>query len=328
MTSHLHRAHHLFQPHGALQVIVVNFNPLRFHSRHTLALEFIERAKQQGAQVTMLEVAFGERPFEIVTDSLEGCLKVPLRTKHELWLKENSINVAVSRLPRDWQYVAWVDADVAFTNPHWVQETIQQLQHYDVVQMFEHAMDLAPDNSPLNLFKGFVFSVQADGWEQLTKTRESNGSTYYQLNGSYHPGFAWACTRHAWDTMGGLLDFNITGGADRQMIYALYGRAKQVWFDGGSRAYKHAVMAWQEHALRLRHNVGCVPGTAIHYWHGKKSNRQYETRYGMLAKNKFDPVVDLVHDWQGLFQLATNKPQLRDDLRNYFRSRSEDSIDV
>ncbi len=217
---------------------------------------------------------------------------------------------------------------MAFTNPHWVQETIQQLQHYDVVQMFEHAMDMGPDNSPLSLFKGFVSSVQNEGWGQITRTKAKNGSPYYQLNGSFHPGYAWACTRNAWDTMGGLMDFNIVGGADRQMIYALFGRAQQVWFDGCSSAYKHAVMAWQQHAARLQHNVGFVPGTLIHYWHGKKANRQYETRYSVLTRNQFDPVYDMVRDWQGLYQLAGNKPQLRDDLRNYFRARSEDSIDV
>jgi hypothetical protein len=36
----------------------------------------------------------------------------------------------VARLPNDWKYVAWVDADVNFTNPHWVRVTVQQLQHY------------------------------------------------------------------------------------------------------------------------------------------------------------------------------------------------------
>jgi hypothetical protein len=89
------------------------------------------------------------------------------------------INSAVARLPDDWQYMAWVDADITFLRPDWVQETIQQLQHHAVVQMFEYAVDLPQD--------GY----------------------YYTKTMSFHPGFAWACRREAWEKLGGLLDINI-----------------------------------------------------------------------------------------------------------------------
>jgi hypothetical protein len=95
-----------------------------------------------------------------------------------------------------------------------------------------------------------------------------------------------------------------------------------------TQGYRNAVLAWQEQASRLNQNIGFVPGTIMHYWHGKKSTRGYFNRWEILARNQFDPVTDLRRDWQGLYQLAGNKPQLRDDLRAYFRSRQEDSIDM
>jgi hypothetical protein len=162
----------------------------------------------------------------------------------------------------------------------------------------------------------------------------------------FHPGFAWACTRKAWDTMGGLLDVNIVGGADYQMAYGWYGRIACTLDKGGvmkdlDGAYAHHTdsntvwtpysqfaLAWQQHALELKHNIGYVPGTLLHYWHGKKANRGYNTRYKIMSGNDFDPHTDLKKDWQGLWQLAGNKPQLRDDLRAYFRARQEDSIDL
>ena len=30
---------------------------------------------------------------------------------------------------------------------------------------------------------------------------------------------------------------------------------------------------WQDRALKLRRNLGFVPGTVLHHWHGKKVNR-------------------------------------------------------
>ena len=79
-----------------------------------------------------------------------------MRTRDELRHKENLINLGVARLPADWKYVAWVDADVQFARPDIVTETIQQLQHFGVVQMFSQATDLDPQHQPLKQFDGFV----------------------------------------------------------------------------------------------------------------------------------------------------------------------------
>jgi hypothetical protein len=328
--SHLHRSHHFLSSFGELHVIVVCFNPHRFISRYTLAREFIERARAAGATASLAEVAFGERPYELCGLVGDRLNQVALRSSHELWLKECIINAAVARLPHDWKYVAWVDADVAFTNPHWVQETIQQLQHHPVVQMFHTALDLSPDNLPIGVFKGFPASVLENGWAGDGTEPEIIGTDaygYYTKTRLFHPGYAWACRRDAWDAFGGLLDINIVGGGDRQMAYGFYGRMHDALFDGASAGYREAVLAWQEHALALKQNVGFVPGTLLHYWHGKKVNRRYFDRWKVLANNDFDPRTDLKRDWHGLWQLAGNKIGLRDDLMAYFRSRQEDSID-
>ena len=97
---------------------------------------------------------------------------------------------------------------------------------------------------------------------------------------------------------------------------------------GSSRGYRHAILGWQEDAQNLKRNIGYVPGTLLHYWHGKKSNRRYFDRWKILTSNQFDPVTDLKRDWQGLWALAGNKIALRDQLMAYFRGRDEDSIDA
>jgi hypothetical protein len=110
------------------------------------------------------------------------------------------------------------------------------------------------------------------------------------------------------------------------MANALYGRAAKAIPFKSTSSYRDAVLGWQSHALRLNQNVGFVPGTLLHYWHGSKAQRGYFDRWKILADNKFDPITDLRRDWQGLWQLAGNKPRLRDDLRAYFRMRNEDNF--
>jgi hypothetical protein len=341
LSAHVQRAHHFLKPFGELHVIAVCFNPLRYVSRYTLLDEFLQRSVSAGAVTHVAEASFGDRPTEIKDRGQQSHWH--FRTSSEIWLKESMINAAVSRLPPDWKYVAWVDADVAFTNPHWVQETIQQLQHYSVVQMWHTAIDLDPSNLPMQTFKGYPASALENPRETdhaapgAIASYHSMASYYYHTPAVakagkpsvayWHPGYAWACTRDAWNQMGGLLDINIVGGGDHQMAKAFYGTADKAIPFASTAGYRETVMSWQEHALGLKQNVGFVPGTLMHYWHGQKVNRGYFDRWQILADNDFDPRTDLRKDWQGLWQLAGNKPKLRDDLRAYLRQRNEDSID-
>ena len=151
--SHLQVSNHFTKPFGKLHIVVPIFNPRRYVKRYTLFKEFINHVQHCGAEIWVVEIAFGARPFE-VTES-NNSHHIQLRSDQELWLKENMINAAFARLPHDWEYAAWIDGDITFTNPHWVQETIHQLQHYTIVQMFEYAMDLLPDGAPSDTYIGF-----------------------------------------------------------------------------------------------------------------------------------------------------------------------------
>src|SRR3984885_10870469 len=185
------------QPISApLYVIAPIVNPSRFRSRYALYRDFEKYITNAGAILYTVEAAYGDRDFEITDVANSRHLRV--RTNHEVWHKENLINVGVSRLPDGWKYVAWIDADVQFARPDIVAETIHQLQHFSVVQMFAHATDLGPQHQPLRSFQGFV----SQGMRQ-TSEAPANTAQY----SVWHPGYAWACRRDAWDHLGGLIDF-------------------------------------------------------------------------------------------------------------------------
>ncbi len=297
-----------------LYVIAVISNPQRYNRRYQLYYEFRDRMHENEHVVMYtVEVAFGDRDFE-VTSPDHPC-HVQLRTNAEIWHKENMINIGVSRLPPSWKYVAWIDADIDFNNANWAAETMHGLQHTAIVQLFQTAVDLGPDGRALQIHNGFAWSY---------KSKAKAGKQYP----FWHPGYAWACTRKAWDDMGGLIDWAILGAADHHMALAWIGRAVESVPSTISKGYKRKVRAFEKVcAGSINHSIGYVNGNIVHYWHGKKKDRKYVERWDVLIEHKYDPEIDIVRDWQGLYRLSGGKPGIIDDISRYFTQRQEDSID-
>jgi hypothetical protein len=320
--------------------------------------------KQAGGILVTVEAAFGERhhaleegetrfldrlraraltgPTEFEdTRSTHPHQYIKVRTDDEIWIKENLINIGVSRLPDDWKYVAWVDADVAFARPNWVGETIHQLQHYKVVQMFSEAQDVGPRyaalSSGLTPTRGFGFD-HVKGTPRPGKIVAGDYPPYppYGEPGAkpgWHTGYAWAFRRDAWDELGGMIDFGLMGAGDNHMAHALIGEVHRTIHKDLHPRYKERLFEWQFRAERhIRRNVGYVSGLLIHYWHGRKGDRRYRHRWRILTDNQFNPDIDLKYDWQGLLQLVDRGDlrsiTLRDQARAYFRARNEDSIEL
>jgi hypothetical protein len=311
---------HFIKPVDApLYVVTPVINPSRYQSRYRLYEAFEKYIADIGGILYTVEAAYGDRPFEVTRQ--DNPRHVQVRTQHELWHKENLINLGVARLPSDWKYVAWIDSDVQFARPDIAVETIHQLQHFGIVQMFSHATDLGPTHQPLKSFDGFM--------AQYTRSQQEPESKSYS---HWHPGFAWAARRDAWDDLGGLIDWAVVGSGDRYMACAMIGSVAQCLSRNlrqGCPHYAAWCLEWQDRAERhLKRNVGYVDGLLLHYFHGAKKNRGYQDREQILWRNQFDPVRDIKRDWQGMWQLTDQKYRLRDQLRAYFRSRNEDGTEV
>jgi len=319
-----------------LHVVTMISNPRRFRSRYALYNMFKDHmAKSHCVQLHTVEIAYGDREFELG----EECIR--LRTNDELWHKENALNIAISRLPSDWKYVAWIDADIQFTRPDWAIETIHMLQHHPVVQPWTIANDLGPNYESFNSYKSFAFCYH-ESISKFTSPEdkiilETNKNNCYYIpeniqhktHISWHPGYAWACTREAFDHLGGLMDFCVVGSADRHMAHALIGNVESTMeLDRENEHYLKLMKEWQNRAEKhIKRNIGYVNGTINHYWHGNKKSRRYHDRREIIYGNNFDPLYDIKKDYQGLWQLTGDKIKLRDDLMHYFQIRNEDSID-
>jgi hypothetical protein len=299
-----------------LHVAAVYSNPLRWRSRRVLFEDFREHMEASaGIVLHVAELAYGDRPFEVT--SPDNPMDLQYRTSHELWHKENLGNLAIRNFPVDWKYGALIDGDFHMTRVDWAAEAVHQLQHHPWVQLYSSLAYLGPDSRPHRLLSSF-------GWNWLNNRTLCNSD--HGSPGAV--GGAWAFTREAIETTGGLLECCVLGSGDWHMTFGLAGRSSgRIELDKTPPAYGNAVRAWQQRARGFGGDIGCIDNHAIHFWHGMLRKRGYGERVSILVDNQFDPTTDICHDWQGILKLVGNKPPLRDAIRSYFRSRDEDSLE-
>jgi hypothetical protein len=289
-----------------LYVVLPYFNYCGFQKRRTLFIEFVKRISVN-PWIKIVVVEMGKD-----LPSLPVSVHHRITQGKPVWIKENLVNVAVERLPDTWKYMAWIDADITFLNRHWARETVHELKSHDVVQLFQSAVNMGPDGEALKLDTSFVHKYLS-------------GSKYHKTDkyGHWHPGYAWACTNKAWNQMGGLVDWAILGSGDRHLAMSLIGKVHDSYHGGVHENYKMLLDAFQSRCHGL--TLGCVKGTIIHHWHGSLTNRKYRERWLVLVDTKYDPLIDIGLDTNGVLRLTKDGNRLEQPLKDYFVGRDEDS---
>jgi hypothetical protein len=327
-------------------VVTPYFNSVRHSTRRINYNRFIQMCAAAGVNVLTVEVAFGDRNFEVT--ERDNPYHVQLRSQgEEFWLKEAMINVGIRYLVQQHPeliqndgIVGWIDSDCSPMCPprEWFEKTKLALDHYQIVQMFEHLVELGPDYQIINgPHRGFMASYEAFGRKILKRVSRSKVKSHeagYGTASMGGPGLAWAARLSTLTNLGMLLDITILGAGDWWMAHALLGlidrEAPEV---KKLPEYGKVILQWQDRAMRyVKKDVGFVKMTVYHWFHGvKEGSRFYGTRGQILIRHKFNPHTDLKLDSQGLYQLETETdPErqiaLRDDLRTYVHARNEDSV--
>lgn len=299
-----------------LYVITTIFNPVGYNSRYELYHKFKKYVEFSGAKLFTVELVVGDQQFAVTKPN--DPLNLQLRSNQALWYKENMINIAVNHLPKDAKYMAWIDADVTFTNPEWVRETIKELKKNDFIQMFTHAYDLNKNHEVFKTHIGFIFAYNNDLFIDSKMDVAHEG-----VKGNGHPGYAWACTVEAFKKVGGLIDFAILGSADNNMSFGMVGKMEKSTGSKTTEKYREKLFEWQENFRNHVKKVGYLNTSLLHYWHGSKKNRGYEWRYKILINHEYNPFIDLDRNENDLIYVK-NKPELLEEILDYFKSRAED----
>lgn len=295
-----------------LNVIVVVSNPCLFKRRYELARDFIKKMEcEQDVELFVVEMVYKNELFYVTDKKNKNHLQ--LHADIPLWHKENMINIGIQRLlPPHWKAVAWIDADIEFDSPTWVTDTLKVLNGYkDIVQLFSHAVDMDKIGMTLQTFSSFGYQFETG------KKYVTSGPDFW------HPGYAWACTRKAYEKMGGLYDLSILGSGDHNMALSFIGNGVKSVNTHVSHDYTHSVLQFEKRVKNLR--LGYVPGIIRHFFHGSKANRKYTERWKILVDHKFSPLKHITKDHNNMI-IPTPQcpPQLLKDIITYFKERNED----
>lgn len=297
-----------------LNVIIVISNPCEYARRYILAKEFIARMEMEETNVRLfvVELCYKGQQFRVTNKNNSNHLQ--LRTDFlPIWHKESMINVGVQKLlPKTWKAFAWIDADISFENNDWAMDTLKILNGTsDIVQLWSHCCDLDKNELSMQVFNSFCY--------QYTKGKKycGTGINYW------HPGFAWAMTRRAYEKMGGLYDLGILGSSDNIMALSFIQNGLKGVNEESEDGYKKTIQQFQEKVKNLR--LGYVPGVCRHYFHGSKANRKYKERWQILVSHKYNPEIHIKKNNDGLIIPSDSCPQeLLDDILQYFSERNED----
>ena len=301
-----------YQLEDKLHVIAVISNPCQYARRYILAREFIKRMEREESIILyVVELAYWDQGFYVTEKKNKRHLQ--LRGTVPLWHKENMINLGVKKLlPATWRAFAWIDADIEFESTTWASDALKVLNgSKDIIQLYSHAIDMDPKKNAMSIFPSFGF--------QYAKGSRYGGNGINM----WHPGFAWACTRKAYEKMGGIYEKSILGAGDHNISLSIIANGIKSINEHTTQDYKDSILELEKGASTLR--LGYVPGVILHYFHGSKKNRKYSERWKILVDNQYSPSLHLTHNKDGLLIPTPECPKkLLDDIFNYFSERNED----
>ena len=301
-----------------LCIMTSYFNPCRYETKRKNFDIFMEGMNQAGANMLVVELAFGDEEFELPAG--DGVLQ--LRGSGVMWQKERLLNIAAATLPKSITKIGWFDNDLVFENPDWVDQTSEALERAVVVQPFDSAVRL-PRGTKKYDGRGEYYDSYAQIFVQNPKLARTGEFVHHG-----HTGFAWAARRELFETCG-LYDACLTGSGDHLMSHGFAGGLihspciRRVI--GPQQIYGEHFFQWAIQARDLvGGRIGVVPGRVLHLWHGDLVDRRYSDMNQQFKTFAFDPDRHLRHDANGLWEWNEAPDELRKWASDFFWLRRED----
>ncbi len=300
-----------------LCVISTYFNPCQYDRKRRNLEHFLGALRSARVRYLIAEGVFDGQRFILPADDAI----VRVRCGAVLWQKERLLNLLLSRVPARCTKVAWLDADVLFTNDRWAHEASRLLDELPVVQLFERAIRLPPDQ--------MSFAGEGACHEGFAAVLARRPAAF--LSGQFaehgHTGFAWAARKEIL-LQHGFYDRAVAGGADHLTAHALVGDWRSPCVErmvGAAGPEADTFAGWALHLYEsVRGQVGVVSGQLLHLYHGSVERRRYSERHRDLARLGFDPRRDLLLDEAGTWCWPAHRTDLLRWGRDYFEDRRED----
>lgn len=296
------------------------FNPAGYRNKKENFDRFVQGLGSAADRLLVVEMAPTQGAFEL--HDLPRVVRI--RGDAVMWQKERMLNIGIEHLPASCTKVAWLDADLLFDDPQWLERTSEALDEYAVVQPFEECIRLGrgqrehvPGQEDKPLTESFAAAFVRD---PNLAAREN-----YLHHG--HTGFAWAARRSVLES-GGLYDACLTGSADHLMAHAFAGTLNSDCISrliGRDSPFADHFARWAAEVDEVvQGNLGCVGGRVLHLWHGDSTDRRYFQRNLEFQAFDFDPERHIRLSESGLWEWAEAPPAMRDWCAEWFGSRKEE----
>jgi hypothetical protein len=246
----------------------------------------------------------------VIGDQLPMLANPTLRvySKSSLFYKEALWNRLEKEIPEYYNKIIFLDSDIIFQMPNWIDEISTMLDSYDIVHPFEYVqyLDLSYKScktipSSVKIFKE-------------TEIKNKNTNIYAS------PGFGFAITRDFYRAINGFFDKSIIGNGDIIFFNCIYNKENisESILNSKILAYKEAIQSYNPKFSFLKTNI-------YHLAHGSKIDRQYNTRINIInaIEENYDTLFIVNSD--GFLELIDDN--LNNQLYLYFLNRNEDTTD-
>jgi len=262
-------------------IVTCFFNPQRSPYRSKAFKLFYESIKHLNYRIVECVIDGSEPELDINTDKNI----TQLHSGSMLWHKEGLLNYAISKLPKKYKYVFWLDADVLFDNPNWLVESCKVLEGKMIMQPFDCCVHLDKDQTEPSfdvhaVSKKFIPNMEnSKVWRSFCSNYVKTSlwdDNNYNIHG--HVGFAWGARREVFDKIM-LYDRALIGGADHIMAHAAAGQINHPCITKSFTDNIDEINSWSEDFYDVvRGMIGYTQGNLFHVWHGDVEKRQYLKR--------------------------------------------------
>jgi len=290
-------------------VLLAFYNPVPFNRILRNMLYVIQCLKEKNIPYFIVECVFHGRKPEIPDATMV------VHSNSYMFYKEQLINKLETVVPEQFTKLAVIDGDILFDSPDWVDQTSRALDEHDIIQPFNQACWLTPDNTKIRSKKpSYAFGLVND---RLKTPRSIH---------MFHPGFAWAFKRDVFTKIGGFFSHAIIGNGDMLFVFNFFkDEVPELWVNEVLRT-RFILDTWPQYHAKFKEinpKVGFLPNKALHLFHGVRQNRQYTTRYKSVShmlNGTWDEQISTNPD--GLLEFKN--PEISKLVLEYFRRRNED----
>jgi hypothetical protein len=286
-------------------------------SKKNLDLFISNYAKRANLKIILCEGIYDQ---ELPDYSNKIFKHLKFKLKNILWVKENLINLAIKNLPDDAEFIAWSDRDIYFLNPLWVENTIEKLKLYDIVQPWSEVIHL---NSSYGL--GMI-NKQQDSFSFSNKSELCVRVDYPNDKNKIatSTGQIWAINKSFYQKISKINDIEIIGGADSMIANFCILNDRHYEKVLNKKTSIKSKISWILYKQKFKDvKYSYVDGLIIHYWHGSLEDRLYTTRHDILKYSNYDPNEDIMYDENGVLQLTEKGKRLEPLIQKYFMHRKE-----